>query len=75
VKKLTKLEKYGLIAAILVGGSFFYLKKVYDPEAASLQRAIETLNKTVASYNRLSDPPPPPPGSRRRAAAPARRPK
>ncbi|SHI13301.1 type 4a pilus biogenesis protein PilO [Desulfofustis glycolicus] len=58
MKKLTKLEKYGLIAAILVGGSFFYLKKVYDPEAASLQRAIGTLNKTVATYNQLSEPPP-----------------
>jgi hypothetical protein len=68
MKKLTKLEKFGLIAAILIGGTFFYMKKVYDPEAAALQRVITTLNKTVAAYNDLSDPPPMPP-VRRQAEA------
>ena len=57
MKKLTKLEKFGLIAAILVGGTYFYMKEVYDPEAASLKSTIETLNKTVTTFNGLSDPP------------------
>jgi len=57
IKKLTKLESFGLIAAILVSGSYFYMKKVYDPEAEALKRSISRLNSTIASYNRLGDAP------------------
>lgn len=57
MKKLTKLETFGLIAAILVSGSYFYMKKVYDPEAEALKRSITRLNSTIASYNRLGDAP------------------
>lgn len=58
MKKLTKLERFGLIAAIVVGGSYFYMKRVYDPEAAALQGAVRQLNSTVASYNKMKEPPP-----------------
>lgn len=58
MKKLTKLERFGLIAAIVVGGSYFYMKRVYDPEAAALQSAVKQLNSTVASYNAMKEPPP-----------------
>lgn len=57
MKKLTKLEKVGLIAAIVVCGSYFYMKRVYDPEAARLKRTIDKLNKTVAQYNQVQDTP------------------
>ncbi|MBM9536574.1 type 4a pilus biogenesis protein PilO [Desulfobulbus alkaliphilus] len=57
MKKLTKLESFGLIAVILVSGSYFYMKKVYDPEAEALKRSISQLNSTIASYNRLGAPP------------------
>lgn len=57
MKKLTKLEKFGLISAIVVCGSFFYLKKVYDPEAAALKRTVTKLNETIAAYNKLEEPP------------------
>lgn len=57
MKKLTKLESMGLIASILIGGSYFYMKKVYDPEAAALIRTRNSLQKTVSEYNKLSDPP------------------
>ncbi len=57
MKKLTKLESFGLISAILVSGSFFYMKKVYDPEAAALKKTVTKLNQTIAEYNKLEDPP------------------
>lgn len=57
MKKLTKLESFGLISAILVCGSFFYMKKVYDPEAAALKKTIAKLNQTIGEYNKLEEPP------------------
>jgi len=57
MKKLTKMESFGLIAVILVGGSYFYLKKVYDPEAKALKKTVATLNKTIEAYNKLEEPP------------------
>ncbi|MGI6656191.1 MAG: type 4a pilus biogenesis protein PilO [Desulfobulbus sp.] len=59
MKKLTKLESFGLIAAILVSGSYFYMKKVYDPEAAALKKTITTLNARIGEYNKLQEPPNP----------------
>ena len=59
MKKLTKLETFGLIAAILVSGSYFYMKKVYDPEAAALKKTISTLNAKIGEYNKLKEPPNP----------------
>ena len=32
MKKLTKLEKFGLIAAIIIAGTYFYMGKIYDPQ-------------------------------------------
>ncbi len=57
MKKLTKLESFGLIAAILVSGSYFYMKKVYDPEAAALKKTIISLNAKIGAYNKLQEPP------------------
>ena len=59
MKKLTKLESFGLIAAILVGGSYFYMKKVYDPEAEALKKTISTLNAKIGEFNKLQEPPNP----------------
>lgn len=58
MKKLTQLEKFGLIAAIVVCGSYFYMKKIYDPEAESLKKTVAKLNQTIGEYNKLEDPPP-----------------
>lgn len=52
-RKLTKLEKFGLIAAVVTGMLFFYLSHVYDPQQASLERAREEYNRTVRQYNDL----------------------
>ena len=57
MRKLTKLESFGLIAAILVSGTFFYMKKVYDPEAAALKKTVAKLNQTIGEYNKLEEPP------------------
>nr|WP_320013182.1 type 4a pilus biogenesis protein PilO [uncultured Desulfobulbus sp.] len=59
MKKLTKLESFGLIAAILVSGSYFYMKKVYDPEAKALKKTISRLNQKIGAYNKLQEPPNP----------------
>jgi Tfp pilus assembly protein PilO len=57
MKKLTQLEKFGLIAAILVSVSYFYMKRIYDPEADALKKSIAALNRTVAEYNNVQEPP------------------
>ncbi len=59
MKKLTKLESFGLIAAILVSGSYFYMKKIYDPEAEALKKTIAGLNAKIGEYNKLQEPPNP----------------
>ncbi len=57
MKKLTQLEKFGLIAAILICGSYFYMKKIYDPEAEALKKTVSKLNQTISEYNKLEEPP------------------
>ncbi len=52
-RKLTKLEKFGLIAVVITAMIFFYLKNVYDPQQASLEQSRERLNKTIQDLNRL----------------------
>lgn len=58
MKKLTRMEKFGIVAAIVVCGSYFYMKRVYDPEAAALSASVRELNGTIASYNAMKEPPP-----------------
>lgn len=58
MKKLTKLEKFGLIAAIITCGTYFYMNKVYDPEAKSLKRTVKKLNSAIKQYNELGEAPP-----------------
>jgi Na+-translocating ferredoxin:NAD+ oxidoreductase RnfG subunit len=52
-KKLTNLEKFGLIAAVIIAGSYFYLGKVYDPQMKKLKKTISEHNKIVSRINAL----------------------
>lgn len=52
-RKLTKLEKFGLIAVVITAMIFFYLKNVYDPQQASLEQSRERLNKSIQDLNSL----------------------
>ncbi|WP_031388212.1 hypothetical protein [Desulfonatronum thiodismutans] len=52
-RKLTKLEKFGLIAAVITGMLFFYLKHVYDPQQRALVRAREQLNRSITQLNEM----------------------
>ncbi|MCK5232302.1 MAG: type 4a pilus biogenesis protein PilO [Desulfobulbaceae bacterium] len=58
MKRLTNLEKFGLIAAIVVCGTYFYMGKVYDPEAKSLKKTVQSLNAAIKKYNRMGEAPP-----------------
>jgi len=58
MKKLSRFEKIGLIAAVVVAGSFFYMKKVYEPQEKVLKATIVRLNKVVAERNALNEPRP-----------------
>jgi len=57
MRKLTKLEKFGLIAAIVVCGSYYYMNKIYDPEAKSLKKTVQQLNSAIKKYNATDEPP------------------
>lgn len=52
-RKLTKLEKFGLIAAVITGMLFFYLKHVYDPQQQALVRARDQLNRSITQFNEM----------------------
>jgi len=52
-RKLTKLEKFGLIAAVIIAMLFFYLREVYDPQQEALDMARERLNQAVSEFNEL----------------------
>jgi hypothetical protein len=58
-RKLSKLEKYGLIGALITGALFFYLKNVYDPQQASFKQAQEQLNRSITEFNQLQAAEPP----------------
>ncbi len=58
-RKLSKLEKFGLIAAAITGILYLYLNNFYDPQQEALKHARERLNRTVSEFNQLeaSEPP------------------
>jgi Tfp pilus assembly protein PilO len=58
MRQLTKLEKFGLAAAMIVAGTFFYIKNIYDPQEKTLKKTITKLNKVVAEVNSLKETPP-----------------
>ncbi len=58
MRKLSRFEKFGLMAAVIVACTFFYVKKVYEPQEARLKKTIATLNKVVGQINNLEEVPP-----------------
>jgi Tfp pilus assembly protein PilO len=57
MKVLTKLEKFGVMAALVIGSSFFYMKYMYDPQTISLETTLKKRNKIVAELNRVAEVP------------------
>ena len=55
MKKLTKLEKFGLIAAIIIAGTYFYMGKIYDPQAKALKKTVIKLNKIIKEINSIEE--------------------
>ncbi len=47
MKKLTQFEKFGLMAAIVIACTFFYMKKIYEPQEKNFKKTVETLNKVA----------------------------
>jgi Tfp pilus assembly protein PilO len=55
MKKLTKLEKFGLVAAIIIAGTYFYMGKIYDPQAKALKKTVIKLNKIIGEINSIKE--------------------
>lgn len=58
MRKLTPFEKFGLIAAIIVAGTWLYMTRVYDPQYKKFKKTVGQLNQVIKQYNALQDPPP-----------------
>lgn len=58
MKKLSPLEKMGLVAAVVVACTYFYMKKVYEPQEKILKTTVAELNKIVGEINNLKTVPP-----------------
>lgn len=52
-RRLSKLEKFGLIAALITGMLYYYLTNVYDPQQKALIQAQERLNHSIRELNQL----------------------
>lgn len=50
-RKLTKLEKYGLIGATVTAMIYWYLQNLYDPQTESLNTAREALERATREFN------------------------
>lgn len=61
MRKLTKLEKFGMAASIVVIATYFYMSKIYDPESLALKTTVENLNKVIKKANSIGNPPDPSP--------------
>lgn len=58
MRQLTKFEKFGMAAAAVVAGTFFYMKNIYEPQEKTLKRTVKQLNKVVKQVNSLKEIPP-----------------
>ncbi len=58
MRHLTKFEKFGLAAAVVVAGTFFYMKNIYDPQEKALKKTVKTLNQVVGKVNDIKEIPP-----------------
>lgn len=58
MRKLSRFEKFGLVAAILIACTFFYVKRVYEPQEARLKKTVDALNKVIGQINNLKEVPP-----------------
>jgi len=58
-RQMTKIEKAGIIALVLVAGFYFYIKKVYDPEVVRFGKARKEVAGLEKKLNKLGDAPNP----------------
>ncbi len=58
MRKLSRFETVGLIAAVVVACSFFYMKRVYEPQEKVLKNTVQQLNKLIGEVNGLKAVPP-----------------
>jgi Tfp pilus assembly protein PilO len=58
MKKLTPFEKVGLIAAVIVACTYFYMKRVYEPQERVLKTTVSQLNGAIGELNGLRAVPP-----------------
>jgi Tfp pilus assembly protein PilO len=54
MRKMSKFEKLGVVAAIIVASSFIYMKKVYEPQEKRLKATVAQLNKVIGEVNSLN---------------------
>ncbi len=57
-KKLSQFEKFGIMAAIIIACTFFYMKKFYEPQEKEFKKTVAALNKVVGEVNGMKQIPP-----------------
>ncbi|GAB6096251.1 hypothetical protein JCM14469_25040 [Desulfatiferula olefinivorans] len=58
MRKLSQFEKLGLVAAVIVACTYFYMKRVYEPQEKVLKKTVATLNGVIKEFNALAEVPP-----------------
>ncbi len=57
MRKLSRFEKLGVVAAVIIACGFLYMKRVYEPQEKKLKATVAQLNKVIAEVNGLKSVP------------------
>lgn len=55
MKRLSRFEKVGLMAVLIIACTFFYMKRAYVPQEKVLTKTVEKLNKVIKDINSLKE--------------------
>jgi Tfp pilus assembly protein PilO len=53
MRKLSRFEKLGVVAAVIIACSYLYMKRVYEPQEKKLKATVAQLNKVIGEVNGL----------------------
>jgi Tfp pilus assembly protein PilO len=59
MRRLSRFERVGLMAVVIVACTFFYMKRAYEPQEKALTKTVDKLNKVIGEINSLKDTPSP----------------
>jgi len=57
MRKLSRFEKLGVVAAVVIACGYLYMKRIYEPQEKKLKATVAQLNKVIGEVNTLNEVP------------------